>query len=343
MRVMHGISTMRSVRTYHLPVIHDWADWRSIFTDSALWRPLIEEIWAAEPALPAATGVEMPARVESGYPGTCAVFVVNRRVVVKLFPPMLPHDFEKEFTAHHLLKRDGLPIPTLLAEGTIHDRIDWPYLILAYVPGEAWRDCDQDLRSGEQVNILKELGGIIRAVHAVPLPPAGDWPSLGAWQLLVDARLPLVADELRQQTALSPQIIEEIDRLLVSIDWSAYRPCLCHADLTEDHLLLSQESGRWQIAGLIDWADVEVAPPFYEWVTLWFSICRRRRDLFDAFLAGYDERSLATEISAGQMLSFTFLHRFGAVILNDTLSPEEQRAIGSLRELEQRLFPRLLN
>ena len=288
------------MRTYHLPVIHDWADWRSIFTDSALWRPLIEEIWASDSALPTVTGVKMPARVEAGYPGTCAVFIVNRRAVVKLFPPMIPHDFEKERT-------------------------------------------DQDLRSGEQVNILKELGGIIRAVHAVPLPPAGDWPSLGAWQLLVDARLPLVADELRQQTALSPQIIEEIDRLLVSIDWSAYRPCLCHADLTEDHLLLSQESGRWQIAGLIDWADVEVAPPFYEWVTLWFSICRRRRDLFDAFLAGYDERSLATEISAGQMLSFTFLHRFGAVILNDTLSPEEQRAIGSLRELEQRLFPRLLN
>ncbi len=332
---------MRSVSTYHLPAVHDWADWRPIFTDSALWRPLIEKIWTADPALPAATGIKMPTRVETGHPGTCAVFVVNRQVVVKLFPPMLPHDFEKERIAHRLLKHDGLPIPSLLAEGTIQDRIAWPYLIFAYVPGEAWRDCDQVLKTGEQVNILRELGGIIRAVHAIALPPAGTWPSLGAWPRLVDDRLPLVADELRQRTAVSPQIIKEIERRLSSVEWSAFRPCLCHADLSEDHLLLSQESGPWRIAGLIDWADVEVAPPLYEWVTLWFSLCRRRLDLFDAFLAGYDDRSLATEISADQMLAFTFLHRFGATILNDILPSEEQRAVGDLKALKQLLFPRL--
>ncbi len=341
MRVLHGIGTMRSVRTYHLPVVHDWDDWRPIFTDSALWRPLIEEIWAADSTLPAVTGVEMPDTVEAGYPGTSAVFVVDQEVVVKLFPPMIPHDFEKEQRAHRLLPRDGLHIPALLAEGIIRDRIDWPYLISAYVPGEAWRDCSRRLKIDEQINILKKLGGIIRAVHATTLPTDGDWPSLVAWQGLVDDRLLHVADELRRQTALSYRIIQEIERLLPSIDWSAFRPRLCHADLTEDHLLLSQESGQWQIAGLIDWADAEVAPPLYEGVTLWFSLCGRRRDLFDAFLVGYDDGALAKEISVERMLAFTFLHRFGATILNDILPSEEQRAVGDLKALKQLLFPRL--
>ena len=336
----HIGSTMQSVRTYHLPPVHDWDDWRPIFTDSALWRPLIGEIWAADSTLPAVTGVEMPTRVEAGYPGTCAVFVVNRKVVVKLFPPMLPHDLEKERIVHRLLKRDGLHIPAMLAEGMIQDRRDWPYLILAYVPGVAWRDCVRGLKIGEQINMLQALGEIIRAVHGTPLPPAGDWPSLDDWQRLIDTRLPHVADELRQQTALSSRIIEEIGQWLSSIDWPAFRPCLCHADLTEDHLLLSQESGQWQIGGLIDWADAEVAPPLYEWVTLWFSLCRRQHYLLDAFLAGYDG-SLSTEVSAGQMLAFTFLHRFGAAMLNEVLSPEEQRAVGNLKELEQQMFPRL--
>ncbi|MBP6016022.1 MAG: aminoglycoside phosphotransferase family protein [Candidatus Promineofilum sp.] len=254
---------------------------------------------------------------------------------------MLPHDFEKERIAHRLLKQDGLYIPTLLAAGAIRDRIEWPYLILDYVRGEAWRDCSQRLRTDEQIAILKELGGIIRVVHATSLPLGAAWPLPGAWQLLVDARLPRVADELRRQTALSSHVVREIEQLLLSTEWSAFQPCLCHADLTEDHLLLRQDAGKWQIAGLIDWADVEVAPPLYDWVTLWFSLCRRRRDLFAAFLAGY-EGPQSTEITAGQMVAFTFLHRFGAGILNEVLSLAEQREINNLKGLEQRLFSELL-
>lgn len=289
--------------------------------------------------LPAVTGVEVPTRVEAGHPGTCAVFVVNRQVVVKLFPPMLPHDFEERI-AHRLLKQDGLYIPTLLAAGAIGIVLEWPYLILDYVRGKAWRDCSQRLRTDEQIAILKELGGIIRVVHATSLPlrarPGRCREPGNSWSMLQ----PRVADELRRQTALSSHVVREIEQLLLSTEWSAFQPCLCHADLTKDHLLLRQDAGKWQIAGLIDWADVEVAPPLYDWVTLWFSLCRRRRDLFAAFLAGY-EGPQSTEITAGQMVAFTFLHRFGAGILNEVLSLAEQREINDLKGLE-RLFSELL-
>jgi aminoglycoside phosphotransferase (APT) family kinase protein len=133
----------------------------------------------------------------------------------------------------------------------------------------------------------------------------------------------------------------EIEALLAATNWTAAAPRLLHADLTEDHLLVERRGEQWQIAGLLDWADAEVGDPYYEWVALWFSICRREGRLLRAFMRGYDAGRLDRSLSATRLTAFTFLHRFGVGILGDTLTQEEQRAIGSLDELIRVLFPGL--
>ncbi|MCQ6473272.1 hypothetical protein, partial [Vibrio parahaemolyticus] len=69
-----------------LPVIRDWSAWSAVFTDADLWRPAIARLWADEPSLAARTGIGCVETVTAGFPGTCAVFIVNETAVIKLFP-----------------------------------------------------------------------------------------------------------------------------------------------------------------------------------------------------------------------------------------------------------------
>jgi len=41
-------------------------------------------------------------------------------------------------------------------------------------------------------------------------------------------------------------------------------------------------------------------------------------------------------------MSLTFLHRFGATIISDSLPPAEQRAISTLEQLAEALFAGIL-
>jgi hypothetical protein len=84
-----------------------------------------------------------------------------------------------------------------------------------------------------------------------------------------------------------------------------------------------------------------VGDPYYEWVALWFSICRRDAGLFTEFLSGYDPALRPENIQANRLLSFTALHRFGANIINDTLTGSEQRRLEGLAQLTEALFPGL--
>jgi hypothetical protein len=88
-------------RTAYLPAGVDWHRWRQFFTDVELWRPVVSAIVEQVRRETSIAGAE---QVQLGYTGTCAVFVVGRRLVVKLFPPMLQRDFYREREVYGLLQ-----------------------------------------------------------------------------------------------------------------------------------------------------------------------------------------------------------------------------------------------
>jgi hygromycin-B 7''-O-kinase len=324
-----------------LPPVAGWDDWRPVFTDASLWRPVVERVWASDPALRAATNINIPARVEAGFPGTCAVFLVDGAAVIKFFPPMVARDFDRERPAYGLIGGLSPHLPRLLAAGVFHDRIAWPYLVLSLLPGEAWREARAGMNCAEQLGTLRELGRIMRLTHKLPLPNERNWPATSDWPTFVASRRPRLAAELREHTSLPGHLIGKIASLVKETDWQTARPCLLHADLTEDHLLVNRQDGRWVLSGLIDWADAEVGDPYYEWVALWFSICRRDARLFRGFLSGYDSALRLDDIQASRLLAFTVLHRFGANVLNETLTEAGQRGMDSIATLSANLFPGL--
>ena len=326
--------------THHLlPSVRDWPDWSPVFTDADLWRPAIERLWASEPSPAARTGVARIETVTAGFPGTCAVFILNATAVIKLFPPMVVGDFERERAVYRLLYGRLPEMPRLLAEGVLCDRIDWPYLVTSFLPGAAWREVRATLPAAQRLAVAHTLGERVRRVHETPIRADYGWPPADAWPRFVADRLAEAPAALRARAGLPEQVIAEAEALLRSMDWFSRPPRLLHGDLTNDHALVTEQEGVWALSGLIDWADAEIGDPLYEWVVLYFGFCGGDAALMRAFLAGYDTGGGGRLPDRRRLLAYTLLHRFGAPIIAGALPDEVRRDVAGLDELAGRLFP----
>jgi len=241
---------------YLLPPVRDWGEWGAIFTDAALWRPVVERIWAER----GWSWQTPPTNVEAGFPGTCAVFIVRGPdaaeppVVVKLFPPMVAGDFSKERAVYRLLDGRLPELPRLLADGVLRDRVAWPYLVFSFRPGAAWRDAAAGIPANERFGVGRALGGLLREVHNTPVMPGHGWPSVDSWQRFVARQAAEAPVALRRHTALRVAVVAAAEGLLRRTNFLAARPRLLHADLTEDHVLVSARDGGWTISGK-NWKD----------------------------------------------------------------------------------------
>ena len=55
----------------------------------------------------------------AGYPGSCAVFLIEKQAVIKIFPPLFSADFAIERAAYGLLYGRIETIPALFAAGIL--------------------------------------------------------------------------------------------------------------------------------------------------------------------------------------------------------------------------------
>jgi len=322
-------------RTAHLPATLDWSTWSQLFVDGRTWRPVVERI---------CHGMGVTATtVKTGDPGTCAVFVVDRRVVVKLYPPLLPHDFAKERDVYRLLRNRLDRLPGLLAEGVYHDRIDWPYLVLEFCPGTPIRDVYGALHRTDEWRIAETLGRAVRTVHDTPLDGVTAFATdHAAWAAFLHRRRAECMGELQAETQLPATVRREIDAFLTTVlpelrtDATPLR--LLHADLTEDHLLLVQDDAGWRVSALLDWADAEVGAPPYEWIALWFGLCNRNPAFFHNVLRAYDPGLALDERFYRHALAYTFLHRFGAGIIDHVWRADGSPTLDSLAMLQRWLW-----
>ena len=101
--------------------------------------------WRAEPSnwLPAALAIARGHGLESTAPrifstGTNLVVALDRRVVLKIFSPLLRDQFVSERASLTLLRgRLHVPIPEIVCEG---ERDQWPYLAITRLHGVLGKD-----------------------------------------------------------------------------------------------------------------------------------------------------------------------------------------------------------
>ena len=323
-------------RTTFLPPVVGWHNWGDLFTDTAVWQPVVTRICRQ-------TAVSPAHHIQAGYPGSCAVFIVDEKVVVKLFPPMFAPDFERETVVYKALNGRLPHIPRFLAAGVYLDQIDWPYLILEFCPGAPIREAHHLLTPNDMQRIGAELGRMIRTLHAAPVPEqlATSW---AIWVTFLQTNRKRTLTHLREKRPFAQTVIDEIETFLSAMEavWLQKRPLrLLNADLTQDHLLLHKVENQWQISALIDWADAEVGVPYYEWIPMWYGLCRQEKALFQAILTAYEPSHGLDKKFSQILLAYTFLHRFGGEIVIHELDQRGNPAIHNLTDLQTTLLPYL--
>jgi len=318
-----------------LPAKPSWTEWSHIFTDLDLWRPVVSLICQL-------TGLTQASKIRSGYPGSCAVFVVDDQVVVKLFPPQLQRDYYKEREVYRLLTSRLYCLPRLMATGILRDKIDWPFLLLEYCEGTPIRQARMYMSDGERLALARTLGQIIRTIHDTTLDNLVNFDAgAAAWRGFLAKRRETTVARFRQETSLSETVLSQIEPFLDSMQLAPpqFQPVLINADLTGDHLLLERRNGRWRISAIIDWADAEIGSAAYEWVALWLGLCNRDLDMFCQLLHQYDPSIVYDLHFRCLLLAHTFLHRFGPGMVSCAMELDGNPCIRSLSELQDWLWP----
>lgn len=229
---------------------------------------------------------------------------------------------EAERSVFRLLRdHPEVPAPVLVEEGQLFEKgWPWPYLISTRLSGTPWREAPPSAKDAR--SIARELGEVVRALHALPLPEGSVWER--DWLELYRAEC---VDRHRRWGTLPPHLIEQIPGYL-----AAPPPMrrLLHADLHESHIFV--DGGG--LTGILDWSDAVYGDPYYELVAIHLGPFKADKELLRAFLVGYGWR--VGKDFAHRAMSMALIHEFAS--MRDLAQSMEVNRIGNLDELAELLW-----
>lgn len=180
--------------------------------------------------------------------GESVVFLIDEKLVVKFYVPT-KNAMTREKTALETA-RTNLKIPEIVASGEIEN---YKYLITTQITGEAMtRDLWLKLRKNEQIQILSELAEGLKRLHRSDASQIDfDWNAFVAHQAKT-------CYERQKSCGVNDKILNELPAFLEE-NLKLLPPDLpqvfLHGDVHFGNLRLRKASGRWEIAGLFDFAD----------------------------------------------------------------------------------------
>src|ERR1700694_3101004 len=151
---MHSLPDLKTIEAFRA--------WRS---DASQGLPAARDI-ARVHALPHADPQLFPT-------GTNLVVALDHRLVLKIFPPMLRHQFLSELTSLSQLRgRISVPIPEIVLEG---ERDQWPYLVITRLNGMIGAQAWPTLPEHQKERVLYRIGETIAEVRR---GPPGEWSEI---------------------------------------------------------------------------------------------------------------------------------------------------------------------
>ena len=307
-----------------------------MFDDVRVWRPVVDAICERE-------GIGYH-RIEAPASNTNAVFMLDRRVVIKIYSPFWEEcAFERRLM--ELLQHDAaVPVPAIRAAGEFRDRRDWSYLAMGFCAGRPLSELQEELTQAARLEVAAQTGRMIRRLHAVDPELLGAIDKDERWDALVDRRRRDVLPELIDRGLIVPSVAPELEALLdqaVAASRTAGRVVI-HGDLNAEHLLMEERNGRWDVSALIDFGDARIGVPDYEWMPLWLGLCNRDVAVMHAFLEACDPRLLADDALGRRVAAWTLLHDFGTDAIAELFDKSgATRPARSLEALHALVWPRL--
>lgn len=296
------------------PELDTLEDYRRRFTDVSYWRPFVESVCERHGLLP------HDSIREADLPGTYPVFIVRDQWVVKFFGQLFNGEsaFTAELDVSNLLARDGqIPAPSLVAYGHLIDgngEWPWPYLVFEHLPGKSLARLRDRMSVDSMSRVARELGNLIRQLHALPLSEARFLGSTwDAYVALLERQRPGCKDRHEEWRSLPDHLIDLIDEFLLPTAALVDRgtpPRLLHGDLTADHAVGELTPRGWRTQGIIDFGDALVGDPMYELIALHLDVFQCDKRLLSAFLMSYDFEQEIDQEDAAKLLSLCLLHPF---------------------------------
>ena len=314
--------------TYHLPPIESWSNWTAAYNDVTLWRPVVDAICTSE-------GIRYRS-IEAPRSNTNAVFILDRRLVVKIYSPFWS-EFDIEPKLIEVLSEEGaVPVPEVIASGQYQDRVTWTYLVMEHCPGLTLEAVRPEISREEVMSIAAQIGDATRAFHQTGVDSLEGADAGESWDDLVARRRREVLPELVDRVLVTSEVAEGLACILDYVigDAKSRSRVVVHGDLESDHILLSRMNGEWSVNSIIDFGDARVGVRDYEWMPLWLGLFDRNIDEMRAFVESYDRTLLADETFPRRIMGWTLLHDFGtdavAELLHRTNTPTPVETFGEL-------------
>ncbi len=228
--------------------------------------------------------------------GSHVVFRADGRIL-KLFSPLWGGDHTSERAV--LTHICGLPAPRITEEGDIDG---WPYLALTIVPGLPALDVWSDLEVDQRADVVRQLGELMRKLHGHP--PVHELAV--DWDNFIGERIAACDHHHRAEEPWRSWIHGQLD----GFTEPPFTPVLLSADITEDHLLLSQDQDQWLITGFIDFGDAMMGHPYYDFIAPLAFYCFGEPDLSYVLLDAYGLEP--TDQTTRRLTTYCLLHRFEA-------------------------------
>jgi hygromycin-B 7''-O-kinase len=269
--------------------------------------------------------------------GTNLVVALSDRLVLKIFPPMLRHQFRSELTSlSQLHGRISVPIPEVVLEG---ERDQWPYLIITRLHGtlgtQAWPALPED----QKERVLAQIGETIAEVQGVPVGElSGIEPR---WDRFLLGQIEGCRAR-HERLGLPQKYLDGLDDLLrdaaTLIPLNAPTVILT-GEYIPENFLLSREKEGWCLSGLIDFGDAMTGWREYDLLGpsafMTAGMPRRVRSLFHGF--GYSKADINLTLKR-RLMALLLLHRFSDPIRHICIEGWQQKA-GDLLELQELLWP----
>jgi hygromycin-B 7''-O-kinase len=297
--------------------------------DPSNWLPIALEI-AHSHSLSCANLHVFPA-------GSNLVAALDDTLVLKIFPPMLRHQFIAERACLMQLRgRLLVPIPEIVFEG---EWDQWSYLIITRMKGVMGTEIWPQLPEDDKERVLGQIGELIAEVQQVPV---GDLSSLEPqWESFIPKQIEGCRAR-HERLGLPQKFLDELDEF---IDAAAKlipmsRPLvILTGEYTPENLLLSQSSKGWQLSALIDFGDVMTGWGEYDLLgPSSFMIGGRPgrlRSFFRGF--GYAEADLTPALTR-RLMALLLLHRYSDPTRQIGIENWRQKA-ANLGELERLIWP----
>ena len=269
--------------------------------------------------------------------GTNLVVGLDDRLILKIFPPFLRGQFVSErISLAQLRGRLSVPIPEIVLEG---ERDQWPYLVITRLPGILGREAWPALPEDQKERLLARIGETIAEVQRVPV---GDLSRVEPrWRQFMSKQIEGCRAR-HERLGLQQNYLDGLDELLrdaaalIPLDTP---PVILTGEYIPENFLLSRDSGRWRLSGLIDFGDVMTGWGEYDLLGpsafMTAGMPRRVRSLFEGF--GYSNADM----------NFTMKRRLMALfLLHRASDPNRQICIegwqhmaADLFELQELLWP----